>query len=176
MELEKGMKFIRIGDRLRVRIKGAKVTKEAGQPWRCFDIPDNPIRQMIISYMDTQPNPKVLIVKVEKGNSVTGYIRQTAKRVWPERIEDITCYSARHAMAAECKRSTKDGGHPDLVSMVLGHGVDKTASRYGSLSQGGGISMVPSNVRVPRDIKNKQKVKNSLRVIPGQQRSNRQFK
>ncbi|MEK9939894.1 MAG: hypothetical protein VW548_02855, partial [Methylotenera sp.] len=51
-ELEKGITFIRIGGRLRVRIRGAKITQDAGQAWRCFDIAKHPIKQLMLDYMD----------------------------------------------------------------------------------------------------------------------------
>lgn len=172
-EIVRGIKFIRIGDRLRVRIRSVKVTDEAGQPWRCFDVADHYIKYVLLEFMDNQANPNILFARVKNGNSLTTHIRSVGRKLWPKRKEAITCYSARHAMAADCKVAIKNGADPDLASQVLGHCVDKTQTYYGSLLQAGGISMVPTNVRVSRPVKNKQKFKNSLRKTPGQLKKHR---
>lgn len=165
-ELEKGITFVRIEDRLRVRIQGAKITRDAGQPWRCFDIAQHPIKQLMLDYMDTQSNPRKVVVKVGVGNSLTTYLRAQAERIFPAHNQSITAYSSRHAMAADCKKASRDGLDKDLASMVLGHRVDKTASYYGSLFQSGGISMAPSNVKISRAVKNKLKQRLGSRNPP----------
>lgn len=167
-ELETGIKFIRIGDRLRVRIRSVKVTDEAGQPWRCFDVADHYIKYVLLEFMDNQANPNILFARVKNGNSLTTHIRSVGRKLWPKRKEAITCYSARHAMAADCKVAIQNGADPDLASQVLGHCVDKTATYYGNPSQAGGISMAPNNVRVSRPVKNKLKARHSNRKPPGQ--------
>jgi len=70
----------------------------------------------------------VMLVKVEHGNSVTTYMRKIGKKLWPRKKQSITVYTARHAMAADCKAGIHEGIYPDLVSQVLGHVVDKTSS------------------------------------------------
>ncbi|HEY9209978.1 MAG TPA: hypothetical protein VIO56_01095 [Methylotenera sp.] len=167
-EIQRGITFIRMGDQLRVRIRGAKVKAEAGQPWRFFNVADHPIKDMLLAYMDTQPNKNKLVVRVGNKNSLTTYMRSIGKKLWPDRKEAITAYSARHAMASDCKLAIKNGADEDLASMVLGHCVDKTQSYYGNLSQSGGDSMAPTNLVVCRPVRNKQKLKNSLRKLPGQ--------
>jgi hypothetical protein len=167
-ELEYGVKLKRFQDQLTVHIKGAKVTKYAGQTAREFTIANHPVKDRIIAYMDTQENKNELLVKVDCGNSVTTYMRAIGKKLWPAK-EAITVYSARHAMAADCKSASHNpGDDPDLASKVLGHRVDKTASYYGSLFQSGGISVAPSNVMVTHPVKNKSKAKNTLRKTPSQ--------
>ncbi|MEK9939895.1 MAG: hypothetical protein VW548_02860, partial [Methylotenera sp.] len=101
------------------------------------------------------------------GNSLTTHLRLQAERIFPTHNQSITAYSSRHAMAADCKKASRDGVDKDLASMVLGHSVDKTACYYGSLFQSGGISMAPSNIRVSRVVKNKQKHRLSKRKTPG---------
>lgn len=175
-EIQRGIKFIRIGTELRVRIRGAKIKEYAGQPWRCFNVADHPLREMLLAYMDTQPNKNKLIVRVGNKNSLTTYMRALAKQLWPHRKEAITAYTARHAMASDCKFATRNGADEDLASMVLGHSVDKTQSYYGNLRQAGGDSMAPSNLRVSRAVRNKQKLKNSNRALPGRHRRTQKFK
>lgn len=106
-----------------------------------------------------------LPVAVNHGNSLTTHLRSKAKALWPARKESITTYSARHALAADCKKAIHDGADPDLVSQVLGHVVDKTASYYGSISQSGGISVAPTDVVVPKGIRHKAKERNKRRAI-----------
>lgn len=76
-----------------------------------------------------------MIVKVTHGNSVTTHLREAGKKLWTGRKESISAYSARHAIASDCKKAIADGADPDLASQVLGHIVDKTASYYGSPSK-----------------------------------------
>lgn len=172
-EIERGIKFIRIGDRLRVRIRSVKVTDEAGQSWRCFDVADHFIKYLLLEYMDNEPNPNILFARVKNGNSLTTHIRSIGRKLWPKKKEALTCYSARHAMASDCKLAIELGADPDLASQVLGHCVDKTQTYYGSLLQAGGVSMAPTNVRVSRPVKNKLKAKHSIRKAPGQRKKDK---
>ena len=55
-------------------------------------------------------------------------MREVGMKLWPRRKENITAYTIRHAMAADCKAAITQGADPNLVSQVLGHVVDKTAS------------------------------------------------
>ena len=167
-ELEKGLVFLREGDKLVVGIESVKVTEHAGQTYRMFTIADHPIKDKILEHMDTQVNKKQLLVKVECGNSVTTYMRSIGKKLWPNHKEAITVYTARHGMAADCKKASLNGADPNLASKVLGHRVDKTVSYYGSYSQSVGIGVSPSNVKVTHPVKNKSKTKNSLRKPPSQ--------
>jgi len=173
-ELEKGVVFLKRGNKLAVHINSVKVTEDAGQTYRIFTIADHPIKDKILEYMDTQENKNQLSVKVSCGNSVSTYMREIGKKLWPGHKEEITVYTARHGMAADCKNASHNGADPDLASKVLGHRVDKTVSYYGDISQAGGISVAPLNVKVTHPVKNKSKAKNSLRKTPSQLKKLRQ--
>lgn len=175
-EVAKGIQFDREGNRLRVTINGTKVTGKSGQPERSFDIPNHPIKNMVLDYMDNQVDKNKLLIQVNKANSLTTHLRALGYKIWPDLKKAITCYTSRHAIASDCKLAISQGADPDLASKVLGHYVDKTASYYGSLFQSGGISLAPSNVIVSRPIKNKQKIKNNLRKTPGQNKKARNRK
>ena len=94
-------------------------------------------------------------VKVGKGqgNSVTTHMRSVGKKIWPLKKEAITVYTARHAMASDCKAAVDNGASKDLVSQVLGHIVDKTATYYGTRFHSGKGSVAPSEIVVPKPIK-----------------------
>lgn len=161
-ELQKGVLVKLLNKSLYVHIKGAKVKENAGQKYRLFKLADHPITKELIQIMQIN-NETEMLVQVEKGNSVTTHMREVGKKIWPKRKESITCYTARHAMAAECKQAIFEGANPDLVSQVLGHIVDKTASYYGNRFQSGGICVVPAAIKVPKEIKHKSAVRNANR-------------
>ena len=77
-------------------------------------------------------------------------------------------------MAADCKQAIAEGADPDLVSQVLGHVVDKTASYYGNRYQSGGRSMVPLDVTVTKPIKHKSRARNEARKSNGEIPSKKQ--
>lgn len=165
-ELEKGVLIERVGESLFVTIQGAKVTEKAGQEQRRFRVADHPVTKILMDIMtESETTQHSMPVKVDHGNSVTTHLRSVGKKLWPGRKETITVYTARHAMAADCKAAIHDGADPDLVSQVLGHVVDKTASYYGARFQSGGISVVPSEVVVPNAIKQKVCARNLQRAI-----------
>lgn len=167
-ELEKGVQLERKIDGIYVTIKGAKVKENAGQKERCFRLADHPITEMISKIMNEdkdQPDVLLVIVGAKKGNSVSTHIRSIAKKLWPLHKKSITCYTARHAMAADCKKATSEGADPDLISLVLGHIVDKTGSNYGSNNiRKGGRSMAPTNVTATKPIKHKVRDRNKKRI------------
>lgn len=165
-ELEKGVLIERVGDHLYATIHGAKVTDKAGQKQRRFRIADHPVTSLLMDIMASSDEERdVMTVKVECGNSVTTHLRSVGKKLWPGRKETITVYTARHAMAADCKAAIHDGADPDLVSKVLGHVVDKTASYYGARFQSGGMSVAPTEVVVPKAIKQKVRARDHQRAV-----------
>lgn len=165
-EVGKGILIERINGSIYATIKSAKHTLVAGQEQRKFKMADHSITKTLIKAMDElDEHTNVLIVKVEHGNSLTTHLRKVAKKLWPWLKESITVYSARHAMAADCKKAIQNGADEDLVSEVLGHVVDKTASYYGAASQCGTNSVSPTEVVVSKKIKHKVKLRNKERSI-----------
>ena len=163
-ELVKGVKLIQKDGCVFVEIAGSKVTDKAGQEYRKFKLADHPVTQLIINEMNATSTPEAMEVKARRSNSVTTHLRAIAQKLWPNRNESITSYSARHAMAAECKYAVNyEDADPDLTSKVLGHVVDKTASYYGNASQAGGFNVLPSEVKTPHPIRHKVKARNAVR-------------
>ncbi len=167
-ELEKGVLVERVENGLYVTIQGAKVKANAGQKTRKFKLADHPITKMLMEHMSNSTEPlHSMTVKVNCGNSVSTHMRAIGNKLWPGRKESITAYSGRHAMAADCKAAIASGADPDLISKVLGHIVDKTASYYGNRFQSGGICVTPSDVTVPKEILHKAHHRNLKRALPG---------
>lgn len=165
-ELEKGVLIERIKGGLYATIQGAKVKENAGQKQRKFRIADHPITNLLMRVMDESAETRnVMLVKVEHGNSVTTNMREIGRKLWSKKKQSITVYTARHAMAADCKAAIHKGADPDLVSQVLGHIVDKTASYYGARFQSGGLSATPSEVVVTKAIKQKMRARNHRRAV-----------
>lgn len=163
-ELEKGVLIENIDGALYATIRSAKHTAKAGQEQRRFRIADHPVTTLLINAMNESDETRSkMLVKVTYGNSVTTHLREAGRKLWPGRKESITAYSARHAIATDCKKAIADGADPDLASKVLGHIVDKTASYYGSTLQGGGISVAPTEVVVPQEIRLKVRARNKER-------------
>jgi len=162
-EVEKGVLIERIDGALYATIKSAKHTVKAGQEQRRFRIADHPVTNILMNAMsESDVTRNMMLVKVSHGNSLTTHLREAARKLWPWRKESITAYSARHAMAADCKKAIQNGADPDLASKVLGHIVDKTASYYGSTLQSGGVTVAPTDVVVPQKIKHKVRDRNNL--------------
>ena len=161
-ELEKGILLELRNQGFYITIQGAKVKENAGQEIRQFKLADHVITDELSTFLSTQPS-KQFIVQVQKGNSVTTHLREIGKKLWPRRKETITCYTARHGMAADCKAAIHAGADPDLVSQVLGHVVDKTATYYGNRFQSGGTSVVPTDVLVTKQIRHKARERSEKR-------------
>ena len=161
-EVEKGMVFKKFGSVLAVHIKGAKVTAYAGQKSRTLQLPDNELKTELLKMLRFDEKG-VAIVKVKYGNSITTHMRNLGQTLWPRRKESLTVYTARHAMASACKQAIFEGADPDLASKILGHIVDKTLSYYGNRYQAGGVNIVPTAVKVPKDVRHKSKERNIAR-------------
>ena len=122
-----------------------KLVKNAGQPTREFRLADYHVTNKLADFISRTCSNHAFI-QVEKGDSVTKHMRSVSQKLWPKSKEKITCYTARHGIASDCKSAVAYGADPDLISQILGHVVDKTASFYGNRFQSKGISVVPSNV------------------------------
>ncbi|MDZ4142022.1 MAG: hypothetical protein U1C48_08460 [Methylotenera sp.] len=165
-ELEKGVIIKLDKSSLYIHISGAKVKENAGQEFRVFKLTEHPLTKELINSLDFNDRNEAL-VKVDNGNSVTTHMRKLGKSIWPRRKESITVYTARHAMAAACKQAIFQGADPDLVSQVLGHIVDKTATYYGNRFQSSGISVAPTTVKVPKPIRQKAHARSQVRRADG---------
>lgn len=152
-ELKNGVKLILKNGAFYAVIKGAKITEHSGQEKRVLKLANNEITEKLKAYLvKDDGNP---IIKVKVPNSISTHMRSVGKRIWPKRKESITAYTARHAMAADCKASPLNETYPDFVSEVLGHQADDTKSYYGTRSQSSSDRFVPLAVKSTKPVKKK---------------------
>lgn len=155
VELKTGVHLEVIDGDLYASINGAKVTDHSGQEKRILKLADNPISLFLKDH--ALKNNGNITEQVDKPNSISTHMRSVGKRIWPKRKESITAYTARHAIAADCKDSEQNESVPDFVSQVLGHRADDTKSFYGAKSQSKSKAFVPLLVSVTNSIKHKTK-------------------
>ena len=154
-EVQNGVQLKVIDGTLYAEINGAKVTERSGQEKRILKLPENTITEALKNYV--LENDGKITVQVDKPNSVSTHMRSIGMKLWPKMKESITAYTARHAMAADCKDSEQSESVPDFVSKVLGHQADDTKSYYGTSSQSKSKAFVPVSVVVTTSIKHKIK-------------------
>lgn len=151
IELEKGVLLTQGNGKLVALIQSAKVTKYSGQPTRKLVLKKHAATDLLIAHMNMQENKNTLLVKVNNGNAVTKYMTRVGKKQWPEHKENITVYTARHAMASDCKKVDSESGEesPMHTSETLGHQSDRTKRTYGKIYHSGGENLAPESVEVP---------------------------
>lgn len=159
-ELAKGIRVTQREDGLYAEIHGAKVTQHAGQVKRTLKLHPVKASELLSPYMK---GLEVMVVKFDQKNSLTTHIRSVAKKLWPRKKESVTSYCFKHAMSADCKASPDFKNHPESISMVLGHRVDRTRSYYGTGSQGNLDGMAPAEVTASHEVRITAK---SLRALP----------
>ncbi len=151
-ELQKGVLLTKEDGKLVALIQGGKVTEYNGQPNRKLVLADHQATKYLIAYMDMQEIKYQLTVKVKSGNAVTKSMTRLGKSLWPKHKEKITLYTARHAMASDCKKVDSESGEesPLFTSAVLGHRSDRTKGTYGNCrySSGGSGGVAPLKVEV----------------------------
>lgn len=167
-ELKSGVHLELRDGALYASINGAKVTKHSGQEKRVLKLAENSITSFLKDYV--LENNGSINERVEKLNSISTHMRSVGIKLWPKRKEAITAYTARHAMAADCKNSEQNESVPDFVSQVLGHLADDTKSYYGTKSQSNSKAFVPQQVSVTKSVKHKTKpakfnIKNDIKPI-----------
>lgn len=134
-------------------INGSKNTNKSGQPWRRLTWPTNhpsPLIQLMLSEV-AKVGGEVLI-QLKSAKNFHSAVRAAARREWPSRKSDITPYCFRHAIASDAKAAGLPG---DMISMMLGHCVDATKSRYGHKKMGSAGGASPTSVNAAREIKKK---------------------
>lgn len=106
--------------------------------------------------MEREANQSQLLVKVPSGAAVSKYMVRLGKMLCKNHKDNISMYTARHAMASDCKKAVQMGADPLLTSKVLGHRVNTTARTYGHYSQSSGGGVAPSAAEVTYNVRIKQ--------------------
>lgn len=165
-ELEKGVLLTKENGKLVALIRGGKVTEDNGQPTRKIVLADHLATRYLTEHM-MKSNKDRLLVKVNSGNSVTKSMTRLGKSLWPKHKENITLYTARHAIASDCKKVDRESGeeNPLFTSAVLGHRSDLTKRTYGNCRYGSGSSggVAPVAVEVKCEIRVHTKSKDFIK-------------
>lgn len=127
---------------------GAKVTDEAGQPWREITFPDADIPS---EWGQRLAGQQSFQVKIDSKDGLRAYLRRLSKRLFPK-MPRVTAYVFRHAVATEMRI---EGLATEELAAFLGHSVAKTQKTYGERRGGRRVkrSRRRPTVEVPRQIK-----------------------
>ena len=143
--------FSKNGDVLRVRIEGAKVSADKGQPWRVFSIKNDGSHEF--SHLFDKAGASWKVVNLPEG--VTDYpdafsaaLARAGRQVLAG-SERMSGYVYRHALASDLKA---DGFSREDIAAALGHSVTKTQDTYGR-AVGGASGKRALSVQCARAIK-----------------------
>lgn len=136
---------------LLIKITGAKVTSDSGQPERIlqFPIKNCPfLLELLIA--ETTDAGGHLDIAIQSAKAFSTAITRAAKTLWPSHKHDITAYCLRHAASADMKSSLP----PHQVAAALGHVSERTQRFYGQKQQSRSTQkMAPEVVTCSREIR-----------------------
>lgn len=164
-ELEKGIQITTTAASITLRIEGAKVKEQQGQPWReiRYSISENSsalIKSLHKEIFDQFGDETILAVTESKVN-FTSAIRRVGKKLWPRRNSEITPYSLRHQAASDFKKFLSE----EEVSIALGHTVDETKRLYGQAQMASGSGgLAPASVSAARAVRATRKATPGARL------------
>lgn len=147
---------------LSIRIAGAKLGPDKGQPWRRLDYdasePRGPVADLvgIVRRAGGQ-----LTVAIGDAGAFGSAIAYYSRRAFPRRRRTISPYSFRHAFASDLKKAW---GGSDAVSLALGHRCDRTRAGYGQAQMGRGGGSLPVGVAAAFPVR---RVRTSPTAAPG---------
>ena len=126
---------------------GAKVTKEAGQPWRRITLPGTGIPWAWRARLQGGAH---FVVKIASKDGLRKKLHRISEKLFPGML--VSAYCFRHSLATRIRGtevSTED------LAAFLGHSVAKTQAKYGHKKSGGfGLkSKRWMTVEVPRPVK-----------------------
>jgi hypothetical protein len=143
--------FSKEGNVLRVRIEGAKVSTEKGQPWRVFSLKNDGSHEF--AHLFDKAGASWKVVNLPEG--VTDYpdafsaaLARAGRQVLAG-AERMSGYVYRHALASDLKA---DGFSREDIAAALGHAVTKTQDTYGR-AVGGSSGKRALSVQCARQIK-----------------------
>lgn len=125
-----------------VRISGAKVDEQKGQPWREQTL------ALTSLFADRLQAGAVFLAKKDYPAFRKAFNR-AARKLWPRRKEIPAPYALRHQFAADAKAA---GVSYETLAQALGHSVTRTQQLYGHSKQGTGrVHLISANT--PRAIR-----------------------
>ncbi|WP_125469211.1 site-specific integrase [Methylomagnum ishizawai] len=150
-ELKHGVRIWIEGDTLTLKIVGAKIGKESGQPERFirYALPNK--NGLVTDMSDlVKMAGGELDVAIKNPSSFTSAITYYGRMTFPRRHKSITPYCFRHAFASDIKKVVGDA---DLVSEALGHRSDRTRSRYGNSNIGRAGGVIPAEIGSTHEVR-----------------------
>ena len=137
-ELEEGIAVERIGDRVQVQIRGAKVRDTAGQPWRRFALRASMLPQWFLTELDADKK-----TYVANADSMRTHLNRISKVLYPRSTSGakdaviLSAYVFRHAFVTDLYL---DGWTTEDIAAVLGETSADTVSWYGNRPRRGSAS------------------------------------
>jgi hypothetical protein len=145
--------------RLSVKILGAKVTENSGQPWReiVFRIGAEEENYLLscLAHLVWLERGEVM-VKIENSCNFTMALTRAGRKLWPHITKSVTAYCFRHAASADAKSTLPSGE----VAAFLGHASVRTQKFYGQRQQSrGGCQLPIESIQVAREIRHVDEIK-----------------
>lgn len=131
-ELEKGVLVSRMGDRVAIKIYGAKVRATAGQEWRGVFVPATKFPGWFLD--DLTETPKQFTAPAD---AMRSYLGRLSPKVFPPKLNKpqliLSDYVLRHCVATDLWQE-----HWSLaeIAAVLGERAEETARHYGLRTRG----------------------------------------
>jgi integrase len=141
-ELVEGVR-VRLNDsHVTVKIDGAKVGNQSGQPWRELDVS---YRNMPISLRHKYEGDDI-VVRITSTAGLRKSVASIGRALWPKLLGNVTPYHFRHALTEDLR----EAGWPAAeIGGALGHRVSDTSTYYGRRRRGGqgGVCEEPTILR-----------------------------
>ncbi|MCT7328005.1 site-specific integrase [Ralstonia mojiangensis] len=165
-ELATGVEVRATATHILLKIRGAKVKKTQGQPWREMEYPideeTHPLVRALHGEIWPEYDNKLIEIQTESKVNFTSSIRRVGRLLWPRRASEITPYCLRHQLASDFKCSLKDLDH---VSAALGQSASATRSMYGQRQMSRGSGLEPGSVKADRPIRQTHTADADLRLL-----------
>ena len=128
--------YDRVGNDLRITIKGAKFSATKGQEWRKLVIKNDGGSEFQHLIAKATSSPKALALPSgvkDYPDSFSAALARAGKQVFPAGCPRMSGYVYRHAFASDLKA---DGLPREQIAAALGHAVTKTQDCYGRAAGG----------------------------------------
>lgn len=175
-ELEKGVLVQRLGNKVGVRIEGAKVTEKSGQAWRTVFIDARRFPDWFLPELSATPRKYIA-----RSGPMRSYMHRLSPKVltkkWKGEQLSLSPYMLRHCIATDL---FQEGWSTGEIAGVLGERVEDTVRHYGlrtrgakwrepevMLERGVVLTAVPVRARETTFLKNKKREKKNGVKKPG---------
>ena len=149
-ELKKGIQIVINDNMMVIKIPGAKLGKNKGQPERIIEY-RLPATNKLVSRLEEEIKYSGSIeISINNPNSFCSAITYYGRQTFPGRRKAITPYCLRHSFTSDLKRNL---GDTDDVSRALGHQVDRTKSSYGQTQMGTPGGLAPETISATHNIR-----------------------